>query len=353
MAEHIKWKPVPKEMEEITQKMFGTNPNYHNRIVSEPYGVYATPAMESVAKEVYNMQVRSDDIWIVGFPKCGTTLTQEMVWQIANNVDIEAANNIPLHHRSPFLEVDGVMGKKPPTTLYHVGTTIVWSTIQILTTEKSEYSGKSKESKEKINGWIKAENAPSPRVIKTHLPFEFLPPKLLDTCKVIFVGRNPKDVCVSFYHMHNISPDQELEGNFNGFADLFLQGANMFGSYWNMLKSAWKRKDHPNLKILWFEDMTQNMIKSIQEVASFTGYHLTELKMLQLDDLLYIDNFRKAVVNSNEGDEVRQKIMKKFIRKGQVGDWKNYFTDDMNKIWNKWITKHLEDTNIMLPSSTK
>ena len=52
-------------------------------------------------------------------------------------------------------------------------------------------------------GWIKAENVTSPRVIKTHLPFEFLPPKLLDTCKVIFVGRNPKDVCVSFYHMHN------------------------------------------------------------------------------------------------------------------------------------------------------
>merc|ERR1712106_376233 len=102
------------------------------------------------------------------------------------------------------------MGKKPPTTLYHVGTTIVWSTIQILTTEKSEYSGKSKESKEKINGWIKAENAPSPRVIKTHLPFEFLPPKLLDTCKVIFVGRNPKDVCVSSYHHHGLFPHYKM-----------------------------------------------------------------------------------------------------------------------------------------------
>ena len=85
-------------------------------------------------------------------------------------------------------------------------------------------------------GWIKAENVTSPRVIKTHLPFEFLPPKLLDTCKVIFVGRNPKDVCVSFYHMHNNSEDHELQDNFNGFADLFLKEATMFGSYWNMLK---------------------------------------------------------------------------------------------------------------------
>ena len=56
--------------------------------MSEPYGVYATPAMELVAKEVYNMEVRSDDIWIVTFPKCGTTLTQ------VNKNDVE-----PFHDR--------------------------------------------------------------------------------------------------------------------------------------------------------------------------------------------------------------------------------------------------------------
>ena len=155
-----------------------------------------------------------------------------MVWQIVNNVDIETANKVRIQHRSPFIEVDGIRGKKPPNI------------------EKSENSEKSKDSEKSVGsemsekpeqqkikgGWIKAENVPSPRVIKTHLPFEFLPPKLLDTCKVIFVGRNPKDVCVSFYHMHNNSEDHELQDNFNGFADLFLKEATMFGSYWNMLK---------------------------------------------------------------------------------------------------------------------
>ena len=33
----------------------------------------------------------------------------------------------------------------------------------------------------------------SPRLIKTHLPFELLPPNLLETCKVVFVARFATD----------------------------------------------------------------------------------------------------------------------------------------------------------------
>ena len=36
-------------------------------------------------------------------------------------------------------------------------------------------------------------------MIKSHLTFEMLPPALLDTCKVVYVCRNPKDTVVSFY----------------------------------------------------------------------------------------------------------------------------------------------------------
>ena len=79
-------------------------------------------------------------------------------------------------------------------------------------------------------------NLASPRVIKTHLPLEFLPPKLLDTCKVIFVSRNPKDACVSFYHHHALLPDYHLKGNLSDFAKLYLKGAVEYGDYWTMLK---------------------------------------------------------------------------------------------------------------------
>ena len=82
-----------------------------------------------------------------------------------------------------------------------------------------------------------AKNLPSPRIIKTHLPFEFLPPKLLETCKVIYVGRNPRDTCVSFYHHYlTFNDDYKFEGSFSDFATLFLEGIVEYGSYWTMLR---------------------------------------------------------------------------------------------------------------------
>ena len=97
---------------------------------------------------------------------------------------------------------------------------------------------------------------------------------------------------------------------------------------------------------MWFEDMKIDLISVIRDVAQFIGYHMTELKILQLDDLLYIDNLRKLTVEGMGGGEQR---VKQLFRKGIVGDWKNYFDDENNAIWDKWIAENLEGTNIKLP----
>jgi len=34
-----------------------------------------------------------------------------------------------------------------------------------------------------------------------------------------------------------------------------------------------------------------------------------------------------------------------FIRKGIVGDWKNYFDEAMNRDWDPWIQDQLKDTD--------
>lgn len=55
-------------------------------------------------KEFYEFNVKDDDVYVVTFPKCGTTWMQEATWLLVNNLDFEQAKTIDLKQRSVFME---------------------------------------------------------------------------------------------------------------------------------------------------------------------------------------------------------------------------------------------------------
>lgn len=85
------------------------------------------------------------------------------------------------------------------------------------------------------------EHLKPPRIIKTHLPFDLLPPALVDTCKVlgqdwaevqiklcmnfqvVYIARNPKDVIVSYYYHHKLIKFHNFTGDMETFAQRFMQ----------------------------------------------------------------------------------------------------------------------------------
>ncbi|XP_045029717.1 sulfotransferase 1C4-like [Daphnia magna] len=131
-------------------------PHYAGGVVrSDPGGFVMSQEFGRNAHEFFYFQPRKDDVWILTFPKCGTTWTQELVWMVVNDCNAEAARNSPLFIRSPFLEASRIASLQSAPPEVHV----LVPKVEVI------------------------EKSPSPRVIKSHLPFSLLHSQLLETSK--------------------------------------------------------------------------------------------------------------------------------------------------------------------------
>ena len=240
-----------------------------------------------------------------------------------NDVNKELGK-LPLFNRSPFLEFQGIIS---PSFL-----------AKALPKDGKQTEMMRKTFEESVDY---AENLPSPRIIKSHLPFELLPPNLLDTAKVVYVCRNPKDTCVSYYHHidNMLKLMYQFKGSFDQFTDCFKNGQLEYGSYFAHLKNGWKRRNHPNMRFIWYEDMRKNSVKEVSSLATFLNHPLSEEKVNELVEHLEFSNMKERAVKENPRSST-------FFRKGEVGDWKNFFEGEKLENWDKWIAKNLEGSDI-------
>jgi len=193
---------------------------------------------------------------------------------------------------------------------------------------------------------------PSPRFIKSHLPFPNLPPNLLDECKAVYVARNPKDVVISWYHHHLLDPIMTTTLNIHEFIEYFMQDEVLYSPYWVNVIDAWNKRHNPNLLFIFYEDLKMDLPNQLKKVATFLGKKLTEDQIEALVLHLDFDKF-KANPSVNYTELQDSSYFKKeghFIRKGQIGDWKNHFTDELNSRFDQWIKDKTKDTDLKFPA---
>ncbi|KAM9584822.1 sulfotransferase 1C1-like [Trichechus inunguis] len=66
---------------------------------------------------------------------------------------------------------------------------------------------------------------PSPRITKTHLPFQFMPPSIWEkNCKIIYMARNAKDNMVSYYHFHRMNACLPDPGTWDQYFEASMKG---------------------------------------------------------------------------------------------------------------------------------
>ncbi|XP_032275561.1 sulfotransferase 1C4 isoform X2 [Phoca vitulina] len=198
-------------------------------------------------------------------------------------------------------------------------------------------------------GLDQANEMPSPRTLKTHLPIHLLPPSFIEkNCKIIYVARNPKDNMVSYYHFQRMNKALPAPGTWEEYFENFLAGKVCWGSWHDHVKGWWKAKDQHRILYLFYEDVKKNPKHEIQKVAEFIGKNLHDEV---LDKIVHHTSFDVMKQNpmanySSISTKIMNHTVSPFMRKGTVGDWKNHFTVAQNERFNEDYEKKMADTNI-------
>ncbi|KAF8768066.1 Sulfotransferase 1C2 like protein [Argiope bruennichi] len=112
-----------------------------------------------------------------------------------------------------------------------------------------------------------AETMPRPGALKTHLPFHLTP--WSDEAKYIYITRNPKDCCVSYYHHMKNLPGHGFKGTFDEFFECFISGNIGYGDYFDNLLGWYEHRNDPNVLFMTYEEMKENPEAAILKMASF------------------------------------------------------------------------------------
>lgn len=286
---------------------------------------YLQPA---VIEELIDYRPCELDIFIVTYPKCGTTWTQYMVWEILNKGAVPPSPNQIMFKHCPFLEFTGV---------------------KVL------------------------EDLPIPRVAKTHLPFNLQP--YSPQAKYIYIARNPWDCCASYYFHHKLDPGMP-DLSFDEYFQQFINGELGWGDCCDHILSWFVHKNDSNILFMTFEDMKRNTKEALLRVAKFLGdsYYedlqdeeilqnclkYTDFKYLKQMGMYYpkfderdldTGEIQKCIEDMGEVDKdtYQEKNFKSvpFFRKGIIGDWKNHFSQEQIRIFNDYLNRKWSGTELL------
>ena len=242
-------------------------------------------------KSMKDMKLRPDDIWIVTFPKCGTTWTQQIVRLIVNR---GKDNGVVIEEAVPWVEGFSVLPNRG------------------------------------FKYYVDVDKMASPRAFKSHLPYEMMPCGLPSSTpgRYINVVRNPKDVAVSYFHHYNSYPYYP-HYEWDNFIDLFIKGELEYGDFFDHILSWWAHRGDDNVLILKYEDMKKDLPSAVAKIAKFIGQDISKELVEEIAHRTTFESMKNdSTANYEQLRKFKVPTRTDFMRKGIVGDWKNYFTPE-------------------------
>uniref|UniRef100_A0A8C5QTF5 Sulfotransferase n=1 Tax=Leptobrachium leishanense TaxID=445787 RepID=A0A8C5QTF5_9ANUR len=225
------------------------------------------------------LEARDDDVIIVTYPKCGT------------NWAIQIFHEMIFHLQNKEVTIEQAM-------------------IEFGKPQKIEY----------------LKEQPSPRVFSTHLYPDDLPKSFFEKkAKMLLILRNPKDTAVSYYHFCNTNPVLPSFASWDLFFNAYIEGKVIYGSYFDHVLDWNKHNDEENIMAVTFEDLKEDFPSELRKISDFFGLSLTDEQIALVESKTTFKSMKE------KSSESHGKLGNVFFRKGEIGDWKNYFTEEQSQ----------------------
>lgn len=169
---------------------------------------------------------------------------------------------------------------------------------------------------------------------------------------IVVVWRDPRDIIVSWYH-HCLIPNKYNNSDFYQkiidslrFTDVYDIQSNLseFIKYsfekpiypkfsWNEFFDFWFYKKPENIYHTSYERLSYDITQEMHNILSFLQIASNPRDISIITEQHSFYNLTKRL----PGDEKKTE----FLRKGVVGDWKNYFDDKSKKVFNSYVGDRL------------
>ncbi|XP_020890702.1 LOW QUALITY PROTEIN: cytosolic sulfotransferase 1 [Arabidopsis lyrata subsp. lyrata] len=268
-------------------------------------------------------QPQDTDIILASFPKSGTTWLKALTVALLERLKNRSSNDHHLllsdnpHGIVPFFEID----------MYN----------ESLSPDLVNFSS-------------------FPRLFSTHMPLHAMHETLKESpCKIVYVCscRDVKVMLISLWFfgcaIHKIELDKNLLGSM--FKSFCSGTVYYYGPFWEHLLSYWRESlENPNhVLFMRYEEMKAKPRDQIKRLADFLDCPFTkeEEEKGSVDEILNFCSLRNlSSLEVNKTQKTNNVDHKNYFRKGEVGDWKNYLTPEMESKIDMVIQEKLQGSGL-------
>lgn len=261
---------------------------------------------------------RHDDIIIATYAKAGTTWTQQIVAQLLFN----GAEGLEVAEMSPWLDL-----RVPPKE------------VKLPAVEAQTHR----------------------RFLKTHLPVDAL--VFSPRAKYLYIGRDGRDVVWSMYNHHATANEHwyralnDTPGRVGPpierppadvrqyFHDWMERDGHPFWPFWENVRSWWAIRDLPNVMLLHFNALKQDMPGEIRRIAHFLDIPIDETRWQGIIEHCSFDYMKQHATKSTPlGGVFWDGGAQSFIHKGSNGRWRDLLSEAESRGYDERAVRELGPT---------